>query len=99
MEVTREELEFRVQREIDHFYSYTYTPNEIAREETAFYWLIKSLKVFKQKGGDVYDFRDTFLNKIIDDQNLKEEQEDFIYDIIDIINNHCPEHKSLDFKD
>ncbi len=99
MEITREELEFRVQREIDNWYNYVYTSGELAREETAYYWFIKSLKVFKQQGGDVYDFRDTFLNKIINEQHLKEEQKDFICDIIDIINDNCPEYRSLDFND
>ena len=98
MKITREELEFRVQREVNNFYNYTYTPNELSREETAYYWLIKSLKTFKQEGGDVYDFKDSFLIPLASKQKLKEEQEDFIFDIVDVINDNCPEYRSLDFK-
>jgi len=85
MKITKQELEFRVRRELDNFYSYTYTPQEISREQTAYYFLIKDLKIYESEGGDLNDFKDNFLVKCLNEKNLKDEQRDFIIDILDFI--------------
>lgn len=86
MKITREELEFRVKRELDNFYNYVYTPSEIARHRTAFYFIAEDLKTFKDDGGNILDFRDNFLVKIRDEMDLRDEQEDFLWDLIWEIN-------------
>ena len=88
MKITREELEIRVIRELDNFYNYVYTSGEILRKQTAYYFLVKDLTAFENEGGDVMGFRDSFLNDKLKDKSLRNEQEDFIIDIIDFINKY-----------
>ncbi|WP_298900945.1 hypothetical protein [uncultured Psychroserpens sp.] len=95
MKVTRQELEFRVKRTLNNFYNYIYSPGEKARKQTEFYFLINDLRSYKSNGGDVFDFKDSFLLKLLDDKGLKEEQKDFLFDIIDVINDNCSGHLSL----
>ena len=50
-------------------------------------FFVKDLNAFEEDGGDVSDFRDSFLVKMINIDTLKDEQRDFLYDILDFINN------------
>jgi hypothetical protein len=95
MKITREELEFRVQRTLDNYYNYSYTQGELLREETQYYYLVRDLRIFKSEGGDVFDFRDSFLLNLVHNTNLKEEQEDFIFDLVDSINGNCPVNRII----
>jgi hypothetical protein len=90
MKITKDELEFRIKRTLNNFYNYTYTSGEISREETEYYFLVRDFKLYKREGGDLINFRDLFLLEIVKNANFKDEQKDFLYDLIDIISGNCP---------
>ena len=85
MKIVREELETRIDREIENFYNYLYTPGEISRKRTAFYFLTEDFVIFEKEGGDLINFKETFLVKKLKEKTLKSEQEDFIIDLLDFI--------------
>lgn len=89
MKITREELETRVQRTLDNFYNYANTPGELSRGETQFYYLIRDLRIYKSEGGNVLDFKDSFLLNLLNNDEYREEQVDFICDLINCISGNC----------
>lgn len=86
MKITRKELEYRVIRQLKNYYNYVYTPGELSRGRTAYYFIAEDLKIFNDEGGNLLDFRDNFLVKLRHEMDLRDEQEDFLWDLICEIN-------------
>lgn len=93
MKVTREELEFRIIRQLNNFYNYVYTPGELSRKRTAFYFLQEDLRTFQIENGNIKDIKDFLLFELTKNNEFGDEQEDFINDLIALINELIEKYK------
>ncbi|WGH76447.1 hypothetical protein P8625_04610 [Tenacibaculum tangerinum] len=82
-------MEIKVDNILNSFYNVKYSPEQIARKETDYYVLVDALKKYKNTGGDLDAFKSEFLFPLFRERVLKEEQEDFIFDLINIIEGIC----------
>jgi len=82
MKITKEELEFRIIRQLKNFYNYVYTPEELSRKRTAYYFLVEDFSTYKEEGGNLIKIKNFLLIELEKNDSLGDEQEDFIYDLI-----------------
>ncbi len=87
MNISKEELEIKILRSIDTFYTHPFTEGEKYRGHTAYHYLIRDFRLFKNLNGDLTYFKNDFLPKMLEVKNLTEDQEDFICDLIQVLNN------------
>lgn len=95
MLILRKNIEEKIERIIINFYNYNYSIREIEQKKTDYYFLIADLKKFKKNGGSLELLKIEFLLPFLKKRNLKDEQKDFIYDLIDSIEGNCTEDELL----
>jgi len=76
----KKDLENKVIHIVENFYNFNYSPKEISEKKTEYYYLIDDLKELEHNC--ILEFKE-FVLDLKKKQLLKDEQRDFLFDIVD----------------